>query len=181
MVRKSLSVPLAVGLCIARFYTPAPEPIHVQALTPSMIEAEYKAEQRALKLERAERTAAYVLRVNGCSDRFANVIARNAVDADLNVRVVAALIVVESSCRPTVVSSEGAVGLMQVNPRVWNVDREDMLDPELNVQEGTRILAAYTRTYGRVGGLRHYNGMGIGCDTCDADYPSKILSKAGAQ
>lgn len=47
-----------------------------------------------------------------------------------------AIIQHESSCRPDVVSSEGAVGLMQIHP-VNNPNGLDLTDPRTNIELGT--------------------------------------------
>ena len=175
--------PLTVGVSMFALlnHTQEPTPIRMQPLTPAILDAEYTAERKQIQYARAERTAARVLRIGGCTDEHASIIARSAVDQGLDVRILSALIVTESSCRAEVVSSKGAVGLMQVKPDVWDLDAEDLKDPEFNINAGTQILKHYTRSYGRVGGLRHYNGTGVGCDTCDSVYPDKILALAGVK
>lgn len=50
-----------------------------------------------------------------------------------------AMIQAESSCRPDVVSSEGAVGLMQIHP-VNNPDGLDLTDPRTNIELGVQVL-----------------------------------------
>ena len=50
-----------------------------------------------------------------------------------------AMIQCESSCNPNVVSSEGAVGLMQVAP-CNNPDNLDLTDPRTNIEIGTQVL-----------------------------------------
>jgi len=63
--------------------------------------------------------------------------------------LIAAVIQVESGFSPQVVSKKGAVGLMQIMPETaqWvgarlgeQVDREDLLDPEVNIHLGTYYL-----------------------------------------
>ena len=64
--------------------------------------------------------------------------------------LIAAVIQVESGFSPQVVSKKGAVGLMQIMPETaqWvgarlgeQVDREDLLDPEVNIHLGTITCA----------------------------------------
>lgn len=53
----------------------------------------------------------------------------------------AALMYEESTFDPSVVSSAGAVGLMQVLPRFSRADSAGLLEPEINIAEGVRYLA----------------------------------------
>ena len=156
-----------------------PSPIAVAILTPTSLDNQYKAERLQVKYDEAEEIAARIFRRHGCSDEYAETVAHNAVDQGLNVRIVSALIVVESTCRPSIVSSEGAVGLMQVSPKTWHISSVALKDPEFNIQTGTAILASYTRQHGVVEGLHYYNGLGVGCTACDPNYEDRVLSVAG--
>lgn len=159
---------------------PGPEPtlILVHPPTPEGLGAQVAAEWRQRDYDLAEELAASVFHHHGCNDEFAEAVAHNALDNRIPVRVVAAVIIVESTCRPGIVSSEGAVGLMQVVPRVWHVPDYQLKDPEFNIQKGTEILTAYIRRHGVREGLHRYNGIGEGCDACDSAYPDKVLTVA---
>lgn len=64
----------------------------------------------------------------------------------LNPRLVHSIIQVESSGRPSAVSSKSAVGLMQVRPAVWTKwTKRQLLDPETNLYAGTTILKHYLK------------------------------------
>lgn len=158
---------------------PAPSRISCAAPTPAVLTAQIAAEHKQELYDDAEETASRVLQRHCGDDEYAELIAHSAIDNKLPVRVVSSLIVVESTCRPGVVSSEGAVGLMQVVPRVWHVPAEQLKDPETNIRKGTEILASYTRAHGLVEGLHRYNGLGVGCAACDGDYGNKVLTIAG--
>jgi soluble lytic murein transglycosylase-like protein len=107
---------------------------------------------------------------------LARATARSAVDLGLNIRILTALIFVESTCRTNAVSSKDAVGPAQVNWRVWRqYTRQQLLDPETNVRVGSKILAGYVRLYGLREGLHAYNGFG---DPTSA-YADKVLLVAG--
>ena len=58
-----------------------------------------------------------------------------------------AMIQCESSCIPDVVSSEGAVGLMQVMP-CNNPDGLDLTNPKNNIELGTKVLLAWKNEAG---------------------------------
>ena len=57
----------------------------------------------------------------------------------------------------------------------------NLFNREDNLRAGAKILSTLIKQYGTVSGIQHYNGMGQGCDSCDADYASKILLLAGKQ
>ncbi len=65
-----------------------------------------------------------------------------------------ALIQHESTWRPHVVSSRGAVGLAQIMPNTakaeCGLNRKDLLDPELNLNCGARYLAKQIERFGSV-------------------------------
>lgn len=70
--------------------------------------------------------------------------------------LVNAVIQKESSFNPEVVSSAGAIGLMQINPNFWGY-YVDLYDPLTNVIEGIKILQKYITAYGLNGGLAAYH------------------------
>ncbi len=70
---------------------------------------------------------------------------------------------VESNFNPRAVSHKGAVGVMQIMPRtawsIYQVPREDLFDPRLNIRIGVDFLQRLYRRYGRWDlALSHYNG-----------------------
>lgn len=90
---------------------------------------------------------------------YASAIARYAHAADVDPYLVAAVINVESSFRPDVVSSAGAVGLMQVVPSTaqpiardagikGKMDVTALSDPDTNIRIGTLYLAELLARYG---------------------------------
>ena len=110
-------------------------------------------------------------------------IADVAIKNELDPRILAATVAVESSCDPYAVSSRGAIGLTGVVARVWKgsynfAGEYNLLNPKDNLRVGAAIEAGLIKQYGTAGGLRHYNGMGVGCDTCDAGYQDRIIALA---
>lgn len=152
----------------------APATLVAQSLTPADMDAGIVAEKRAAEYARAERAAQRILVENGCNREYASLAGHAAFDNGLSPRLVAAVLFVESSCRASAISSEGAIGAMQVNPRVWHYTRSTLLNPRANVQIGTRILAQYVHKYGVREGLHRYNGLGNVTD----DYPERVLRVA---
>lgn len=171
----------SAGALFTFYNVPAQMPmkINVVAPTPESLTEEMNNEQKQMELAKAKHIAAHIFHANGCDNEFAGLVAKYSLDRKLPVRVVSALIVVESTCRAGVRSTEGAIGLMQIVPKVWHVKEAQLRDPEFNIRKGTEILAGYVQAHGLRAGLRHYNGMGVGCSTCDAGYQDRVLLVAG--
>jgi soluble lytic murein transglycosylase-like protein len=72
--------------------------------------------------------------------RWEPLIVKYAAANDLDPNLVAAVIMTESGGNPSATSSKGAIGLMQVVNGPY--------DPESNIRDGTRILAAALNKYG---------------------------------
>lgn len=150
---------------------PTPGPIVVHAISSAQIETSVRQEEKLAAYARATRIARRTLRVNGCSGRYSDYVGRAAVDNGIPPQILAAVVVVESSCRADAVSSEGAIGLVQVSPRTWHFSHRVLRDPYMNLQIGARILRRYVRAYGLRGGLHAYNGWGDPTDS----YATRVL------
>lgn len=116
----------------------------------------------------------------GCGDMnlaemTATYASRNGVPAN----VVAAIVAVESSCNALAISGKGAVGLTQVNVKVqasaYDFSQINLLNPEQNMDTGTKIMASMIRTYGPRAWVSHYDGSGPEADA----YALKVLALAG--
>ena len=68
-----------------------------------------------------------------------------------------ALIVVESSANHIAVSKKGAIGLTQVMPRIWQINKKELFNPYKNIEVGSEILKYYIDKHGIKGGLSSYN------------------------
>ena len=158
MKRRALVLLLLPLLQVSSLWHEKLDIIHAETVTPRR--AEYDAAVRV-----AARTA--------CPS-YATLVGAAAVDNHLPARVVAAVVFVESSCNPSAVSSEGAVGLMQVSPKLYRQNRARLHDPEYNIRLGTKILAGYVHTYGLREGLHRYNGLGAGGEL----YSPRVLAVA---
>lgn len=114
---------------------------------------------------------------------FIYYVARQARYAGMDPAVAAATIATESGCNALAVSNRGAVGIMQVMPRVWNTQfdfsRVNLLNREQGVAVGLQIESGLIRQWGLRGGVRRYQGLGEGCESCDDGYTGKILALAG--
>jgi hypothetical protein len=126
-------------------------------------------------------------RTPGCADADAELIqatAQAAIEAGLDPAIAAATVGVESGCNQFAVSNRGAIGIMQIMPKVWSTKYDfagsvNLFNRADNLRIGAQIEAGLITQYGVDGGIRRYNGLGVDCSTCDAGYTSKILLLAG--
>lgn len=126
-------------------------------------------------------------RDSGCKDAdptLGRLVAEASIDEAVDPRIVAAVISIESKCSQFAVSSRGAIGLMQVMAKTWSAKydfggRVNLLNPKDNISIGAKILSSAMKQYGPQKGIQAYNGLGVGCSTCDGDYSDKVLKLAG--
>jgi hypothetical protein len=94
--------------------------------------------------------------------RVAEAIVSSSRRHDIDPRLVASIMVVESRGNPFAISSSSAVGIMQIHVPTWShtVDEEgiNLFKIEDNVDFGARILREYVKHYGRDEGIKRYNG-----------------------
>lgn len=125
-------------------------------------------------------------RSHGCEQATPELIlavSEEAVRNGIDPRIAAATVAIESACNQFAVSSRGALGYTQVTPKNWCstydcTERYNLLNLHDNVHVGISILSGFIHTYGEKDGVRRYQGLGIGCETCDGAYTEKILSLA---
>src|SRR6185295_775258 len=86
----------------------------------------------------------------------AQAIVRSSRRHDLDPRLVASILIVESRGNPFAISSADAVGVMQIHVPTWarTIEEEgiDLFKIEDNVDFGVRILRAYVKRYGHDAG-----------------------------
>jgi len=125
----------------------------LQPLMPSLIDPAVQSIEAFLKrygVDESYRT------------RVAESIIRSAKKHDLDPRLIASLIIVESRANPFAISSQDAIGIMQVHLPTWGqaADREgvNLFKIEDNVDFGARILKNYVRQSGLWVGVKRYKG-----------------------
>jgi soluble lytic murein transglycosylase-like protein len=95
--------------------------------------------------------------------RLAKALVASAKKYDLNPRLLASVMIVESRGNQFAVSGADAVGLMQIHLPTWGetVDRENinLFKIEDNIDFGARILKDYVRRFGMWDGVKRYNGL----------------------
>ena len=176
----SASIIVSAGLLAAQFLN---MPVEIPAVDHAFGEADLirmrDAEKEHERYLRNIAAAQEILFPFNCGEKVAASIVAVADSVHLSPRIVASTIVVESSCQPAVVSKDGAVGLMQVDRHTWKqYTREELMQPDRNIEIGARILAANIRQTGSTReGLRKYFGVTAGSTASD-EYADKILGIA---
>ena len=138
---------------------------------------ESPGEQRAL--------SAFIARRYRVAEEASRLFVRSAYRAGDELAVdpllILAIMAIESGFNPVAQSSMGAMGLMQVIPRFHPEKLEDhggeqaLLDPEINIRVGTRVLHEYMRRYGDMQpALQKYAGA---FDEPNAHYTGKVLAE----
>jgi soluble lytic murein transglycosylase-like protein len=110
-------------------------------------------------------------------NRLSKIIVRHSRNKNLDPKLVAAIVVVESSGNPLAISGAKSIGLMQIHLPTWSqvVDftTKNPFDPEVNIEIGTAILSDYLKNYKDLrSALAAYEGSG---NPDGSDYPNKIL------
>ncbi|HEY9076460.1 MAG TPA: transglycosylase SLT domain-containing protein [Anaerolineaceae bacterium] len=110
--------------------------------------------------------------------QWCSLIQKYAAQNNLNPDLIAALILQESGGKPDAYSKSGAVGLMQVMPRdgiaasfmcsgkpcfANRPSTQELLDPQFNIEYGTRYLGGLVKKYGNIrDALKAYGPMDMG-------------------
>ncbi len=142
-----------------------------------LAEAEPPLEERAL--------ARFIARRYRVADEAASLFVRTAFrsgrEHGIDPLLILAVTAVESRFNPVAESSMGAMGLMQVIPRfhpeklVEHGGEQALLDPEINIRVGTRILREYLGRFRELEpALQKYAGA---FDEPTAQYTGKVLAE----
>lgn len=117
----------------------------------------------------------------GCQDAdtdLIDAIVSSSILHGLNPRLTAAVIEQESRCDPFAVSIKGAIGLMQVMPKIhkkqFDFTEINLFNEKQNIEVGVTILAELVDQYGEVEALRRYQGVGVGGV---ANYSSQVVAR----
>lgn len=114
---------------------------------------------------------------------FIEKVSKIALDNGLNPGILASVIVTESGCDRLAVSPKGAIGLMQIMPKVWknrfDFQKINLFNEDDNLKTGAKILSDLTRKSGITEALREYEGLGVDCWFCNLDYSNNVLKGSG--
>jgi len=98
----------------------------------------------------------------GQRDRVAKAISASSLKYNVDPKLVASVIIVESGANPFAVSGSDAVGIMQIHLPTWGLLAEqqgiNLFKIEDNADLGVRILSGYIKSYGEWVGVSHYLG-----------------------
>jgi len=176
-----LALPVKGDDGLASFFSFADEPFEASATTAGMIQVRddsaLEREQRAITELIARRYRVSDAAVAGFVDSAYRAGAQYHVDPLLILAVMA----IESRYNPVAESTVGAKGLMQVigkyHPEklVHFGGEQSLLQPDINIQVGTRILREYQRRFGDVEtALQMYAGA---LDEPTTQYAAKVLAE----
>jgi soluble lytic murein transglycosylase-like protein len=123
-------------------------------------------------------------RQTGAAERIARAIVKEAKRLKVEPSLLTGVLLTENArLEPRAVSSQGAVGLMQVmrfHAGEYDCASDDLLQIESNICHGARVFGYYLKRTGSVRlALRRYNGCVTGSHTPNCGrYPSKVLRTA---
>ena len=118
-------------------------------------------------------------------ERVAKAISASSLKYNVDPKLVASVIIVESGANPFAVSESNAVGIMQIHLPTWGVLAEqqgiNLFKIEDNADLGVRILSGYIKSYGEWGGVAHYLGQtdDPGSQRAAAEYVQKVQKVYG--
>jgi soluble lytic murein transglycosylase-like protein len=190
--RSALAAPPAMRDSRRRSPEPerAPEPPHAAKTRPSVkVRVDSAAMERAITKEFAYQPLSVALskrtRKTELADRIAAAVVYEAERNRLSPSLLAAVLLIENApFDTTAISSQGAVGLMQVMPvhiGSYGCPSKDLHSVEANICHGARILQTYIRRSKGVVplALKRYNGCVRGRNTPRCyRYPTRVLRVA---
>jgi soluble lytic murein transglycosylase-like protein len=120
--------------------------------------------------------------------RVARAIVASSRKYDIDARLIASVMIVESRANPFAISNLDAIGIMQIHLPTWGQQAEregiNLFKIEDNIDLGVRILKDYVHRFGLWEGVKRYNGWNP--DNPDAlqaadDYVGKVQHVYGAE
>ncbi len=150
--------------------------------------ADSAALERDIVARFAHRPLASLLRKHtrkpGMANRIARALVKEANRLEVEPSLLAGVLLVENArLEPASVSSQGAIGLMQVmhfHAGEFDCGSDDLLQVESNICHGARVFGRYLKRTGNVRtALLRYNGCVSGANTPNCGrYPTKVLRTA---
>jgi hypothetical protein len=94
--------------------------------------------------------------------RVARAIVASSRKYDLDARLIASIMIIESRANPFAISNLDSIGIMQIHLPTWGQQAEregiNLFKIEDNVDLGSRILKGYVHRFGLWEGVKRYNG-----------------------
>jgi soluble lytic murein transglycosylase-like protein len=117
----------------------------------------------------------------GHRERVATAIVKSSRKYDIDPRLVAAIMIVESRANPFAISKLDSIGIMQIHLPTWGTTADEeginLFKIEDNVDFGARILKDYVRRFGVWEGVKRYNGWNAenpGSSQAAEEYLAKV-------
>jgi soluble lytic murein transglycosylase-like protein len=121
-------------------------------------------------------------------DRIASAIVKSSRKYDIDPKLVASIMIVESRANPFAISHLDSIGIMQIHLPTWGTTAEEeginLFKIEDNVDFGVRILRDYVRRFGLWEAVKRYNGLTAdNPDSAQAaeDYLAKVKNIYGTE
>ena len=167
-LRKSFELTALAGVLTGSLLLASPEPIRpvVSRDLPAQPVLGPTFDEKALSIAAEVRSMDAFLKRHGVREenreRLAESIVTSARKYELNPKLIASVLIVESRGNPFAISGKSAIGIMQIHVPTWGeiTEREgiNLFKIEDNVDFGARILHDYTRHFGLWEGVKRYNG-----------------------
>lgn len=113
--------------------------------------------------------------------RVAKAVVTTAKKYNVDPRLIASILIVESRANPFAISGKESIGIMQIHVPTWGhaADREgiNLFKIEDNIDFGTRILKDYVHQFGLWEGVKRYNGWNANnpdSENSAMDYVAKV-------
>jgi soluble lytic murein transglycosylase-like protein len=113
--------------------------------------------------------------------RVAKAIIATGKKYNVDARLIASIMIVESRANPFAISGKESIGIMQIHVPTWGhaADREgiNLFKIEDNIDFGTRILKDYVHQFGLWEGVKRYNGWNANnpdSENSAMDYVTKV-------
>jgi len=110
--------------------------------------------------------------------RVAKAIVASSVKYDVDPRLIASILLVESRANPFAISGSEAIGLMQIHVPTWGAVAEEqginLFKVEDNIDLGVQILKGYVSRFGLWDGVAHYSGVMPDGNDGSAEYVRKV-------
>jgi soluble lytic murein transglycosylase-like protein len=121
-------------------------------------------------------------------NRVAESVVTSSKKYNMDPRLIASIVVVESRANPFAISNRDSIGIMQIHIPTWGTaaDREgiNLFKIEDNIDFGTRILRDYVRQAGLWDGVKRYKGWSPDVPESEQgamDYVAKVQRVYGFQ
>jgi len=167
---KLLIITILLSVLVLGFPTPSAVVSSGQGSTPAVQEAGFDiallpAANAAVRSMEAFSMEAFLKKYDvdpAHRSRIAAAIVNSARKYDVDSRLVASIMIVESRANPFAISNLESIGIMQIHLPTWGETAEEqginLFKIEDNVDFGVRILKDYVRRFGLWEGVKRYKG-----------------------